>query len=143
MERTLCSRSPEGNYSITINFNPPVHCSIQAFLIRILLQVSQQVGHSTKAKEDAIYHVERLILQLLGELCSRPTPHSVPEIQDRIQKMFPPPVDKWAMDEATSALNKSGKKKNYELVFPVDKIHSLLQKVSHFSRRYIGFQCNV
>lgn len=92
-------------------------------------QVSRQVGHSTKAKEDAFYHVERLILQLLGLLCSRPTPHSVLEIQERIQKMFPPPVDKWAIDEATNALNKQGKKRNTELVFPVDKIHSLLQKV--------------
>ena len=91
--------------------------------------MSKQVGHSTKAKEDAFDYVERLILQLLGLLCTRPAPHSVQEIQDRIQKMFPPPIDKWAIDEATSAI-KQGKKKACDLVFPVDKIHSLLQKVS-------------
>jgi son of sevenless-like protein len=76
--------------------------------------------------------MEKLILQLLGLLCARPPPHSVQEIQDRIQKMFPPPIDKWAIDEATSAI-RQGKRRAAEMVFPVEKIHSLLQKVRRIS----------
>lgn len=82
-----------------------------------------QVGHSMKAKEDAFDYLEKLIIQLLGMICSRPSPHSVSEVQDRIQKLFPPPIDEWVIDVACNAV-KQGKKK---LVFPVEKIHPLLR----------------
>lgn len=81
------------------------------------------LGHTMKAKEDAFEYLEKLIIQLLGMICSRPSPHSVQEVQDRIQKLFPPPIDEWAIDAASSAI-KLGKRK---LVFPVEKIHPLLK----------------
>ncbi|ODM97917.1 Protein son of sevenless [Orchesella cincta] len=77
-----------------------------------------------KAKEDAFEYLEKLIIQLLGMICSRPSPHSVLEVQDRIQKLFPPPIDEWVIDVASTAL-KQGKRK---LVFPVEKIHPLLKE---------------
>ena len=81
-----------------------------------------------KAKEDALDHVEKLILQLLNLLFTRPSPHTVPEIHDRVQRMFPPPIDVWATDEALNVIKHS--KKKSDLVFPTDRIHAQLQKVS-------------
>lgn len=92
-------------------------------LIGFVFQVMYQVGPSMKAKEDAFEYLEKLIIQLLGMICSRPSPHSVQEVQDRIQKLFPPPIDGWVIDVASQAI-KQGKKKH---VFPVEKIHPLLK----------------
>ena len=88
---------------------------------------------SLTAKEDALEYIEGLILQLLGMLCAS-QPHSVQEVEDRVQKTFPHPIDKWAMSDAQTALDK-GKKKS-PLVLPVDKIHPLLVRVSF---RYVMF----
>ena len=88
--------------------------------------MQHQVNPSLIAKEDALDHIEGLILNLLGTLCVC-QPHTVQEVQDRVQKTFPDPIDKWAMGEANSALEKG--KKNSTIVLPVDKIHQLLVKV--------------
>lgn len=88
-----------------------------------LKKVMYQVEKKMKAKEDAFEYLEKLIIQLLGMICSRPSPHSVQEVQDRIQKLFPSPIDEWVIDVASNAI-KQGKRK---LVFPVDKIHPLLK----------------
>lgn len=108
------------------------------------------------AKEDALQHIEELILQLLNMLCVA-QPRSVQDVevrcpptqtgpqllfqcmnkddpspQERVQKTFPHPIDKWAIADAQSAIEK--RKRRNPLLLPVDKIHPLLKvKLGHQS----------
>lgn len=123
MEGDICCWSQKGNFTGMLILSSPMFHE----RIPIKFQVMHQVGHNMKAKEDALDYLEKLIIQLLGMICSRPSPHSVQEVQDKIQKLFPPPIDEWVIDVATSAV-KQGKRK---LVFPVEKIHPLLRVIFH------------
>jgi len=94
-------------------------------------QVHKQVHPSLTAKTDALEYIERLIIQLLSTLCAS-EPHIVQDVEERVQKTFPDPIDKWAIRDAERAIEKADNrsKKNSTLVLPVDKIHPLLIKVS-------------
>lgn len=50
---------------------------------------------------------------------------SSPPPQERVQKTFPHPIDKWAIADAQSAIEK--RKRRNPLLLPVDKIHPLLK----------------
>lgn len=96
-------------------------------IVFFLTKVAKEVQPDLEIENEAIKYVEKLIIQLLGHLCIV-HPHSCKDVEDRVKKTFPQPIDQWCIDEGQQAVDK-GKKKN-PLVLPVDKIHPLLQKVS-------------
>jgi len=57
-------------------------------------------------------------------------PHTVADVEDRVQKKIPHPIDHWATSDAQAAIEKEKKnKKMLNLVLPVDKLHQTLVKV--------------
>ncbi|KAM6082928.1 son of sevenless homolog 1 isoform 7-T7 [Chlamydotis macqueenii] len=89
-------------------------------------KVQVQVHPKLSSTEDALQYVEELILQLLSMLCQA-QPRSFLDVEDRVQKSFPHPIDKWAIADAQSAIEK--RKRRNPLSLPVEKIHPLLKEV--------------
>ncbi|GFR88033.1 son of sevenless [Elysia marginata] len=72
------------------------------------------------------------MVRLLITLCSA-QPHSIEDVDERISKTFPDPIDKWAIRDAQSAV-KEGKKNS--ILLPVDKIQPLLKEELGFRVDY-------
>ena len=98
----------------------------KGIFVPALQKVLTQVHPNLVAREDALDYVEGLILRLLAMLTAKPTPLSVQDVEDRVTRTFPTPIDRWALSEAQSAVEKGRKKAN--LVLPVEKVHPILAK---------------
>uniref|UniRef100_A0A671KE32 Son of sevenless homolog 2-like n=1 Tax=Sinocyclocheilus anshuiensis TaxID=1608454 RepID=A0A671KE32_9TELE len=105
----------------------------RGLFVQALRKVQLQVHPNLSAKEDALQHIEALILQLLNKLCVT-QPRTIADVEDRVQKTFPNPIDKWAMSDAQSAIEK--RKRRNPLLLPVDKIHPLLKEVLGYKIDY-------
>uniref|UniRef100_A0A4W3ISS1 Son of sevenless homolog 2 (Drosophila) n=1 Tax=Callorhinchus milii TaxID=7868 RepID=A0A4W3ISS1_CALMI len=79
------------------------------------------------------HYIEELILQLLNILCIA-QPRTVQDVEERVQKTFPHPIDKWAIADAQSAIEK--RRRRNPLLLPVDKIHPLLKEVLGYKVDY-------
>uniref|UniRef100_A0A8C1PPE2 Son of sevenless homolog 2 (Drosophila) n=1 Tax=Cyprinus carpio TaxID=7962 RepID=A0A8C1PPE2_CYPCA len=120
----LLSHSPRQYFSVCY-YHPPIPGEDRG--------VQLQVHPNLSAKEDALQHIEALILQLLNKLCVT-QPRTIADVEDRVQKTFPNPIDKWAMSDAQSAIEK--RKRRNPLLLPVDKIHPLLKEVLGYKIDY-------
>ncbi|XP_061087233.1 LOW QUALITY PROTEIN: son of sevenless homolog 1-like [Conger conger] len=98
----------------------------RGLLVHSLNKVLSQVHPQLSSKEDALQHIEELILLLLSMLCQA-QPRTVQDVEERVQKSFPHPIDKWAIADAQAAIEK--RKRRNPLALPVDKIHPLLKEV--------------
>ncbi|XP_063803690.1 son of sevenless homolog 2 [Pseudophryne corroboree] len=105
----------------------------RGLFVPALRKVQQQVHPTLSAKEDSLYYIEELILQLLNKLCIA-QPRTVQDVEERVQKTFPHPIDKWAIADAQSAIEK--RKRRNPLLLPVDKIHPLLKEVLGYKVDY-------
>ncbi|XP_038144134.1 son of sevenless homolog 1-like isoform X2 [Cyprinodon tularosa] len=98
----------------------------RGLLVPALEKVLYQVHPSLKSQQEALQYIEDLILQLLSMLCQA-QPRTVQDVEERVQRSFPHPIDKWAIADALAAIDK--KKRKNPLALPVDKIHPLLKEV--------------
>lgn len=80
---------------------------------------------SLEVQDEALDYIENLIIHLLYHLCAC-QPHTVADVEDRVNKTFPDPIDKWAILDAQAAIEK-GKKKSAQLILPADKLHPLIK----------------
>ncbi|XP_029454227.1 son of sevenless homolog 2 isoform X2 [Rhinatrema bivittatum] len=105
----------------------------RGLFVPALRKVQQQVHPNLSAKEDSLYYIEELILQLLSKLCIA-QPRTVQDVEERVQKTFPHPIDKWAIADAQSAIEK--RKRRSPLLLPVDKIHPSLKEILGYKIDY-------
>lgn len=89
-----------------------------------LKKILEQVHPLLTAEEDAFSYVETLCLRVLAKICGKPFPHCTQEIEEKVKKIFPAPINYWALNEANEIINNKKRK----LTIPLDSIHSLLQK---------------
>ncbi|KAK5925760.1 hypothetical protein CgunFtcFv8_021392 [Champsocephalus gunnari] len=98
----------------------------RGLLVPSLEKVLHQVHPNLVSQLGALQYIEELILLLLSTLCQA-QPRSVQDVEERVQRSFPHPIDKWAIADAQAAIEK--RKRRNPLALPVEKIHPLLREV--------------
>ncbi|RVE42950.1 hypothetical protein evm_012403 [Chilo suppressalis] len=96
----------------------------RGLFVNSLKKVLESVHPTLTAEESALQYVESLCLRLLAMLCAVPSPLTVQDVEERVARSFPTPLDKWALADAKE--NTSQRRKR--ALLPVDKIHHMLQK---------------
>ncbi|XP_026130505.1 striatin-like [Carassius auratus] len=96
----------------------------RGLLVPSLNKVLSQVHPKLTSQQEALQYIEGLILVLLNTLCQA-QPRTVQDVEERVQRSFPHPIEKWAIADAQNALDK--RKRRGPLALPVDKIHPLLK----------------
>ncbi|OQR69311.1 son of sevenless2-like [Tropilaelaps mercedesae] len=77
----------------------------RGLLVPALQKLHCQVHPTLTASADALDYVEALILRLLATLCAT-RPHSVQDVEDRVARTFPKPLDHVATKDALQALDR-------------------------------------
>ncbi|KXJ14446.1 Son of sevenless-like 1 [Exaiptasia diaphana] len=106
----------------------------KGMLLAPLRRVQKDVHPSLEVQDEALNYIENLIIHLLYHLCAC-QPHTVSDVEDRVNKTFPDPIDKWAILDAQAAIEK-GKKKSTQLILPADKIHPLIKDILGYKVDY-------
>ncbi|CAG4949140.1 unnamed protein product [Parnassius apollo] len=96
----------------------------RGLFVNSLRKVLEQVHPTLTAEESALEYVESLCLRLLAMLCAVPSPLTVQDVEERVARTFPTPLDKWALVDAREAATSRRRR----LHLPLDKLHHLLQK---------------
>ncbi|XP_038219839.1 protein son of sevenless, partial [Zerene cesonia] len=85
-------------------------------------KILENLHPTLTAEESALEFVESLCLRLLSMLCAIPAPVTIQDVEERVARTFPNPLDRWALLEARDV------QKRRKLLLPVEKLHHLLQK---------------
>ncbi|XP_041971134.1 protein son of sevenless isoform X2 [Aricia agestis] len=96
----------------------------RGLFVNSLRKVLESVHPTLTAEESALEFVESLCLRLLAMLCAVPSPLTVQDVEERVARTFPTPLDRWALIDAKDVATQRRRK----LLLPVDKLHQLLQK---------------
>ncbi|XP_045770071.1 protein son of sevenless-like isoform X3 [Maniola jurtina] len=96
----------------------------RGLFVTSLRKVLESVHPSLTAEESALEFVESLCLRLLAMLCAVPSPLTVQDVEERVARTFPTPLDRWALTDARDASSTRRRK----MLLPLDKLHQLLQK---------------
>ncbi|KAF6022680.1 SOS1 [Bugula neritina] len=94
-----------------------------------LQKVQLQVHPNLQVKFEALQYIEKLIIDLLHSMCST-KPQTTQDVIDQVEKTFPRPIERWAIQDANYALGKKKHKKGEKkVILPVDKVHPLLKEL--------------
>ncbi|XP_068621883.1 protein son of sevenless [Battus philenor] len=96
----------------------------RGLFVNSLRKVLESVHPTLTAEESALEYVESLCLRLLAMLCAVPSPLTIQDVEERVARTFPTPLDKWALSDAREAVASRRRR----LLLPLDKLHQLLQK---------------
>lgn len=78
--------------------------SMHQLLSPYYLQILSKVHPELEVDDEALLYIESIVFKLVKLLIAS-TPHSVQELEERLLKLFPPPLNKWANSRANSVLN--------------------------------------